>query len=120
MCDAFLKRDINIVGGHTENHMLLLDLRDKNVTGKDCENTLGCANITVNKNAVPNDPQSPFVTSGMRLGTPAVTTRGFRETEINQISNWICDIVLDINNEKLIREVKEEVIELCKEFPVYK
>ena len=120
MCDAFLKRNINIVGGHTENHMLLVDLRDKNVTGKDCENTLGCANITVNKNAVPNDPQSPFVTSGMRLGTPAVTTRGFRETEINQISNWICDIVLDIKNEKLIREVKEEVIELCKEFPVYK
>ena len=120
MCDAILKRDINIVGGHTENHMLLVDLRDKNVTGKDCENTLGCANITVNKNAGPNDPQSPFVTSGMRLGTPAVTTRGFKETEINQISNWICDIVLDINNEKLIREVKEEVIELCKEFPVYK
>ena len=81
---------------------------------------LGLANITVNKNTVPNDPQSPFVTSGIRLGTPAVTTRGFKEDEIIQISNWICDIVLDLNNEQKIEEIKNKALSLCKEYPVYK
>ena len=84
------------------------------------EYKLGLANITVNKNAVPNDPQSPFVTSGIRLGTPAVTTRGFKEDEIIQISNWICDIVLDLDNEKKIEGIKNKALSLCKEFPVYK
>ena len=84
------------------------------------DSKLGLANITVNKNAVPNDPQSPFVTSGIRLGTPAVTTRGFKEDEIIQISNWICDIVLDLDNEKKIEGIKNEALSLCKEFPVYK
>jgi len=96
-----------------------MDLRSKSITGKDSEKALGLANITVNKNAVPNDPQSPFVTSGIRLGTPAVTTRGFKEKEIQTISNWICDVVLSNGDEKIINEVKNNVINMCKEFPVY-
>ena len=100
--------------------MILVDLRDKGITGKESENKLGLANITVNKNAVPNDPQSPFVTSGIRLGPPAVTTRGFKEDEIIQTSNWICDIVLDLDNEQKIKEIKNKALSLCKEFPVYK
>ena len=89
-------------------------------TGKDAEKALGSVNITANKNTVPNDPQSPFVTSGIRLGTPAVTTRGFKNKEIVDISNWICDIVLDMENEDLKKEIKNKVAELCSRFPVYK
>ena len=120
MAKTIVGRGVDIVKGGTENHMILVDLRNKGITGKDSEYKLGLANITVNKNAVPNDPQSPFVTSGIRLGTPAVTTRGFKEDEIIQISNWICDIVLDLDNEKKIEGIKNKALSLCKEFPVYK
>ena len=120
MAKTIIGRGVDIVKGGTENHMILVDLRNKGITGKESENKLGLANITVNKNAVPNDPQSPFVTSGIRLGTPAVTTRGFKEDEIIQISNWICDIVLDLGNEQKIEEIKNKALSLCKEFPVYK
>ena len=120
MAKTIIGRGVDIVKGGTENHMILVDLRNKGITGKKSENKLGLANITVNKNAVPNDPQSPFVTSGIRLGTPAVTTRGFKEDEIIQISNWICDIVLDLDNEQKIEDIKNKALSLCKEFPVYK
>ena len=98
----------------------LLDLQNKGLTGKDVENALGSVNITVNKNTVPNDPQSPFVTSGIRLGTAAITTRGFKEEQTEQLSNWICDVVLDLDNHELINRIKGEVEELCAAFPVYK
>ena len=119
MCEVILSRGIDIVTGKTDNHIILMDLRNKGITGKDSETALGLANITVNKNAVPNDPQSPFVTSGVRLGTPAVTTRGFKEKEIRIISNWICDVVLCNGDKKIINDVKNNVINMCKEFPVY-
>ncbi len=119
MCEVILSRGIDIVTGKTDNHIILMDLRNKDITGKDSETALGLANITVNKNAVPNDPQSPFVTSGVRLGTPAVTTRGFKEKEIRIISNWICDVVLCNGDKKIINDVKNNVINMCKEFPVY-
>ena len=90
------------------------------MTGKNAEETLGRANITVNKNAVPNDPRSPFITSGLRLGSPAVTTRGFGEAEVSEMSNWICDILEDINNEELIQSIQKKVLGLCSNFPVYK
>ena len=120
MAETIMSRGIDVVSGGTENHIILVDLRSKNITGKDAEKALGSVNITANKNTVPNDPQSPFVTSGIRLGTPAVTTRGFKNKEIVDISNWICDIVLDMENENLKKEIKNKVAELCSRFPVYK
>ena len=120
MAETIMSRGIDVVSGGTENHIILVDLRSKNITGKDAEKALGSVNITANKNTVPNDPQSPFVTSGIRLGTPAVTTRGFKSKEIVDISNWICDIVLDMENEDLKKEIKNKVAELCSRFPVYK
>ena len=120
MAETIMSRGIDVVSGGTENHIILVDLRSKNITGKDAEKALGSVNITANKNTVPNDPQSPFVTSGIRLGTPAVTTRGFKNKEIVDISNWICDIVLDMGNEDLKKEIKNKVAELCSRFPVYK
>ena len=120
MCEVIQSRGIDVVSGKTENHIVLMDLRSKNLTGKDCELALGQANITTNKNAVPNDPQSPFVTSGIRLGTAAVTTRGFGKTEIKTLSNWICDIALDLENTQQINAIKEQVVTMCKRFPVYK
>jgi len=120
MCEVIQSRGIDVVSGKTENHIVLMDLRSKNVTGKECELALGQANITVNKNAVPDDPRSPFVTSGIRLGTAAVTTRGFGEAEIETLSNWICDIVLDLENTQQINSIKEQVVTMCKSFPVYK
>ncbi len=120
MCKIIQSRGIDIVSGKTENHIVLMDLRNKELTGKECELALGQANITTNKNAVPNDPQSPFVTSGIRLGTPAVTTRGFGAAEIETLSNWICDIVLDLENTQQINSIKEKVVTMCKAFPVYK
>ncbi len=120
MAETIMSRGIDVVSGGTENHIILVDLRSKNITGKDAEKALGSVNITANKNTVPNDPQSPFVTSGIRLGTPAVTTRGFKNKEIVDISNWICDIVLDMENEGLKKEIKNKVTELCSRFPVYK
>ncbi len=119
MCKVIQDRGIDVVTGKTDNHIVLMDLRNKGLTGKDCENALGHANITVNKNAVPNDPQSPFVTSGIRLGTPAITTRGFGGDEVEILTNWICDVVLDHSNADKINTVKNKVVEMCKRFPVY-
>ncbi|MGB0466278.1 MAG: serine hydroxymethyltransferase [Pontibacterium sp.] len=120
MADAFLARGINIVSGGTDDHLFLVDMIDKEFTGKDADAALGRANITVNKNSVPNDPRSPFVTSGLRIGTPAITRRGFKEAEATQLTNWICDILDDINNDDVIAAVKAQVKELCARFPVYK
>ena len=119
MAKTLIKRGFNIVSGGTENHLFLLDLVDKGITGKLAEAKLGDAHITVNKNAVPNDPKSPFVTSGLRLGSPAGTTRGFGVKEFEQIANWIADIIDDIENDSVITEVKNKVTELCHQFPVY-
>ena len=120
MCKTIIDRGINVVRGSTDNHIVLMDLRSHEITGKDSEAALGKANITVNKNTVPNDPQSPFVTSGIRLGTAAITTRGFKEEQTEQLSNWICDVVLDLDNHERISKIKGEVEELCAAFPVYK
>jgi glycine hydroxymethyltransferase len=120
MCKVIQDRGIDVVTGKTDNHIVLMDLRSKEITGKDCEMALGQANITVNKNAVPDDPQSPFITSGIRLGTPAVTTRGFGTEEIELLTNWICDVVLDLGNAEKITQIKSDVVSLCKKFPVYK
>ena len=119
MCQVFQERGVEIVSKGTKNHMFLVDLINKSITGKDVEETLGRANITLNKNAVPNDPQSRFVTSGLRIGTPAVTTRGFKEGEVSLIASWICDILKDLENESEINRVKSEVKNLCEKFPVY-
>ncbi|WP_154224104.1 serine hydroxymethyltransferase [Marinicella rhabdoformis] len=119
MAEVFIDRGYNVVSGGTENHLFLLDLVDKNITGKDAEARLGDAHITVNKNSVPNDPRSPFVTSGLRLGSPAGTTRGFGVEEFKQITHWMCDILDDMNNEEVIARVKSEAADLCKKFPVY-
>ena len=119
MARVFLERGYKIVSGGTDNHLFLVDLIDKKITGKVADAALGRAYITVNKNAVPNDPQSPFVTSGLRIGTPAVTTRGFKETEVRDLAGWICDILDDIDSEQVIARVKSQVLELCARFPVY-
>jgi glycine hydroxymethyltransferase len=114
-----MSNGIDIVSNGTENHIILVDLRSKGMTGKDLEKLLGTVNITVNKNSVPNDPASPFVTSGIRIGTPAVTTRGFKEKEIIQVSNWISNIINDFDNDELQKNIKEEVQNLTSNFPVY-
>jgi glycine hydroxymethyltransferase len=119
MCETILSRGIDVVTGKTENHIVLVDLRKKEITGKDLEKALGDVNITVNKNAVPNDPRSPFVTSGVRLGTPAVTTRGFKEKEVALLSNWICDVIENIDDEAKMLEIKNSVINLTNQYPVY-
>ena len=119
MAQTFMDRGINIVSNGTENHMFLVDLINKGITGKEADAALGRANITVNKNAVPNDPQSPFVTSGLRIGTPAATTRGFKEAEVAEVASWICDIIENIGDDKIIDDVKEKVKILCSKFPVY-
>jgi glycine hydroxymethyltransferase len=119
MAAGLQNRGFKIVSDGTDNHMFLLDLTDKDITGKDADAVLDRAKITVNKNAVPKDPRSPFVTSGLRMGTPAVTTRGFGTAEIAQLTNWIADILDDINNEATVDRVRGEVMELCKKFPVY-
>ena len=119
MCKAILSRGVDVVTSGTENHIILVDLRNKDITGKALEKALGDVNITVNKNAVPNDPRSPFVTSGVRLGTPAVTTRGFKEKEIEILSNWICDVIDNIDDESKMKEIKNNVIKLTNQYPVY-
>jgi glycine hydroxymethyltransferase len=116
---TMMERGYNIVSGGTDNHLFLLDLIEKGITGKDVEAALGKANITVNKNAVPNDPQSPFITSGIRVGTPAVTTRGFTEPEIEKLGNWMCDVIENMDDETTRQRVKNEVLEVCARFPVY-
>jgi glycine hydroxymethyltransferase len=112
-------RGYKIVSGGTDNHLFLIDLIDKNITGKDAEAALGAAFITVNKNTVPNEPRSPFVTSGLRMGTPAITTRGFKEAEATELTTWICDILDDISNQTVIESVKKKVLALTARFPVY-
>jgi len=119
MAETLIERGYPIVSGGTQNHLLLVNLIDKSITGKEADAVLGRNNITVNKNAVPNDPRSPFVTSGLRLGTPAVTTRGFKESEIRLVSNWISDVLDDITNETKLALIKKQVVQLCREFPVY-
>ncbi len=119
MAETIISNDVDVVSNGTQNHIVLVDLRNKNITGKDLEKVLGSINITVNKNSVPNDPASPFVTSGIRIGTPAVTTRGFKEKEIIQVSNWICEIINNFDNEELQNKIKNEVSNLTNNFPVY-
>ncbi|WP_069471273.1 serine hydroxymethyltransferase [Candidatus Marithrix sp. Canyon 246] len=119
MASVMIERGYKIVSGGTDNHLFLVDLIDKDMTGKDADAALGNANITVNKNAVPNDPRSPFVTSGLRIGTPAITTRGFGIDEVSQVANFICDILDDINNLELQAKVKQDVLTLCTRLPVY-
>ena len=119
MADEFVKRDYKVVSGSTVNHCILLDLRNKNITGKEAERVLGISNITVNKNMVPFDDQSPFVTSGIRLGTAAITTRGFKEAETKVLGNLICDVLDDIDDESKIESVREKVLNLTSQYPVY-
>lgn len=119
LAEILIKRGYKIVSGGTDDHLFLVDLIDKDITGKDAENALGQAYITVNKNAVPNDPRSPSVTSGLRLGTPAVTTRGFKEVEIEMLGHWIGDVLDSKFEASVIESVKTKVIALCKRFPVY-
>ena len=119
MVKQFQARDYDIVSGGTDNHLFLVDLIKKGITGKAADAALGNANITVNKNTVPNDPQSPFVTSGIRLGAPAITTRGFKEAECVELVNWMCDVMNDVENTEVQDRVKQSVVELCSRFPVY-
>ncbi|MCC8362544.1 serine hydroxymethyltransferase [Lysobacter sp. A6] len=119
MAKTIIKRGYKIVSGGTENHLMLVDMIGKGITGKDAEAALGKAHITVNKNAVPNDPEKPFVTSGLRLGTPAVTTRGYNEAECVALANWICDVLDAPTDAAVIARVRDEVTKQCKAFPVY-
>lgn len=119
MANTFIQRGYDVVSGGTDNHLFLLDLIAKDITGKDADAALGRANITVNKNSVPNDPRSPFVTSGLRIGSPAITRRGFKEAQAVELTNWMCDVLDDINNEATIERVKNQVLDLCAKFPVY-
>jgi glycine hydroxymethyltransferase len=119
MVKVFLARKFDIVSGGTDDHLFLLSLVGREITGKQADEVLGRANITVNKNAVPNDPRPPFVTSGLRIGSPAVTRRGFGDVEVTTLAHWICDLLDDSTNDKLIDEVKTKVVALCARFPVY-
>lgn len=122
MAETFISRGIDIVSGGTDNHLMLVNLIGKEYTGKDADAALGSANITVNKNAVPNDPRPPFVTSGLRVGTPAITTRGFGEAETIELTHWMCDVLDSLeagNPEQVIATVKQKVLDICKRFPVY-
>jgi glycine hydroxymethyltransferase len=119
MAQVMGERGYKVVSGGTENHLFLIDLTAKNITGKDAEITLGTANITLNKNMVPGDTRSPFITSGLRIGTAAVTTRGFKEQEVQKLATWICNILDDLQNEATIANVKHKVLEICQRFPVY-
>ena len=119
MAKGFMARGYEVVSGGTDDHLFLLSLIKQDITGKDADAALGRANITVNKNAVPNDPKSPFVTSGLRIGSPAVTTRGFKEAEVAEMTSLMCDVLDNIEDETVIAEVKQKVLELCSRFPVY-
>ncbi len=120
MAKVFIERGINIVSGGTENHLFLVDLIGKDYSGKEADAALGRANITVNKNSVPNDPRSPFVTSGLRIGSPAITRRGFKAEEAAQLTHWVCDVLDNMGDESVIARVKQQVIEVCTRLPVYK
>ena len=119
MVEVFQNRGFKVVSGGTENHLFLVDLVDKDITGKDADAALGRANITVNKNSVPNDPKSPFVTSGVRIGSPAITRRGFTEADARELAGWMCDILDNINDEATIEAVKQKVLAICAKYPVY-
>lgn len=119
MAKTIMERGYKIVSGGTDNHLFLIDLMDKNITGKDADAALSRAYITVNKNAVPNDKQSPFITSGLRLGTPAVTTRGFKEQECKTLADWVCDVLDHMNDEQVILSIRQKIQALCQQFPVY-
>jgi len=119
MAEVFGERGYEVISGGTDNHLMLVSLIKKGITGKAADAALGAANITVNKNSVPDDPQSPFVTSGIRVGTPAVTTRGFKEPEIRQITTWMCDVMDDLENQQTLAQVREQVLALCAKYPVY-
>ncbi|EFB9616245.1 serine hydroxymethyltransferase [Escherichia coli] len=119
MVEVFLERGYKVVSGGTDNHLFLVDLVDKNLTGKEADAALGRANITVNKNSVPNDPKSPFVTSGIRVGTPAITRRGFKEAEAKELAGWMCDVLDSINYEAVIERIKGKVLDICARYPVY-
>ena len=120
MANVFMKRGYEVISGGTDDHLFLVSFISQGLTGKDIDAALGSAHITVNKNAVPNDPQSPFITSGIRVGTPAATTRGFGESECSDLANWMCDICDDIKNESIVDDVREKVEKLCVKFPVYR
>lgn len=123
MAETFISRGINVVSGGTDDHLFLVDLIGKEYTGKDADAALGRANITVNKNSVPNDPRSPFVTSGLRIGSPAITSRGFKEAQATELAGWICDVLDGLesgNSDAVEAEVKAKVVALCEQFPVYK
>jgi glycine hydroxymethyltransferase len=119
MAEVLIERGYDVVSGGTKNHLFLLSLIKQDITGKDADAWLGAAHITVNKNSVPNDPRSPFVTSGIRIGTPAVTTRGFGEAEVRELAGWIADILDSKGEEAVIAAVKEKVAAVCAKFPVY-
>ncbi|MDX5441277.1 MAG: serine hydroxymethyltransferase [Alteromonadaceae bacterium] len=119
MAEVFVARGFDVVSGGTKNHLFLVSLIKQDITGKDADAALGKAHITVNKNAVPNDPRSPFVTSGLRIGTPAVTTRGFKEGECRDLAGWMCDILDNLDDEATISRVREQVEAVCARFPVY-
>ena len=119
MAKVLIERGYNIVSNGTDNHLFLVDLINKGMTGKEADAALGAANITVNKNSVPNDPQSPFVTSGLRIGTPAITTRGFNEEDSTLLAGWICDVLDNLGDQSVIDSVKQEVLKICKRLPVY-
>jgi glycine hydroxymethyltransferase len=119
MVEVMLSRGYKVVSGGTDDHLFLVDLIDKGITGKQADAALDAANITVNKNAVPNDPQSPFVTSGIRVGTPAITTRGCGEDEVRELAGWMCDVMDDVENQDTIASVRGKVLDLCQRFPVY-
>jgi len=114
-----MSRGYKVVSGGTDNHLFLVDLIDKPMTGKEADAALGSANITVNKNSVPNDPESPFVTSGIRIGSPAITTRGFNEADARELAGWICDVLDNIGNDQVVADVKQKVLEICARLPVY-
>jgi glycine hydroxymethyltransferase len=120
MAEEFIKRGFDVVSGGTDNHLFLLSLISKGLTGKDADAALSKAHITVNKNSVPNDPQSPFVTSGLRIGSPAITTRGFNEQDSRDLANWISDVLEDMDNDDLIATVRSKVTEICTRLPVYR
>ena len=119
MAETLIERGHTIVSGCTDNHLLLLSLIGNDITGKEADAALSRANITVNKNTVPNDPRSPFVTSGLRLGTPAITTRGFGTEETRELTHWIADLLQDIHDDVMVQRVRSQVLQLCRNFPVY-
>jgi glycine hydroxymethyltransferase len=119
MAQGFIDRGYDVISNGTDDHLFLLSLIKQGITGKDADAALGRANITVNKNAVPNDPKPPFVTSGLRIGSPAITTRGLKETQTAELTIWMCDILDDLDNDARIMEVQKKVIDLCSSYPVY-